>query len=198
MTIALASKCVGGACLYADRLIVGASYSEQCKIWYRNLQSGTSVALAVATSDFDAANGFAEQVLDGLTTTAGLDTVEKIRNHVESHLLTWSEPYRLGDLPLESYFLMATAASGDVYLHFIQPRHTILPIPHARAVGLGEPVAKPLVDGLLPATLLTSPQVALLRLAYIAKRAKEQAIGRSGSNAIFIPKTDPLPHAIMA
>lgn len=177
--------------MYADRLIFGASISEQCKIWYRDLSS-SAVALAVATSDFDAANGFAEQVLRGLSADSTLDTIEKIRNHVESHLLTWSEPYHQGDLPLESYFLMATAVSGDVHLHYIQPRHTILAIPHARAVGSGEAVAKPLLDGLLPESILASPQVTLLRMAYVAKRAKDQAVGQSGSNAIFIPATGPI------
>jgi hypothetical protein len=191
MTIALASKCEGGAFVYADRLISGASLSEQCKIWYRDLPS-SAMALAVATSDFDAANSFAERVLDGLSADATLDTIVKIKNHVESHLLTWSEPYHPDDLPLDSYFLMATAVSGAVHLHFIQPRHTIVPIPHARAVGSGEYVAKPILDGMLPESILSSPQVTLLRMAYVAKRAKEQATGQSGSNAVFVPTTGPI------
>jgi len=187
MTVAFASKCEGGACLYADRIIIGTngSISEACKIWHRNLTNNRAIALATATSDFDAAQTLAERILDGVAST-NFNTIEEIRNYVEGHLLTWSEPYHSGELALESFFLMATAVAGAVHLHFLQPRHTIVPVPHARVIGIGEPVAKPIVDGLLPENVFVSPQVTLLRLAYAAKRAKEQAVGRGGSNAILI------------
>jgi len=193
MTVALASKCEGGACLYADRIIIGTngSMSEACKVWHRNLTNDRAIALATATSDFDAAQALAERILDGVAST-NFDTIEEIRNYVEGHLLTWSEPYHSGELALESVFLMATAVAGAVHLHFLQPRHTIVPVPHARVIGSGEPVAKPIVDGLLPEHVPVSPQVTLLRLAYAAKRAKEQAVGRGGSNAIFVPVSGPI------
>jgi hypothetical protein len=187
MTVALASKCEGGVCLYADRIILGTngSISEVCKMWHRELTSNRAIAVVTATSDFDAAQTLAKRIVDGVAATT-FNTIEEITNHVEGHLLAWSEPYHVGELALESYFLMATAVSGTVHLHFLQPRHTIVSVPHAKVIGIGEPVAQPIVDGLLLENVLVSPQVTLLRLAYAAKRAKERVVGRGGSNAVVL------------
>lgn len=189
MTAVTGLKCEGGVWLYADRNIVAGDLSrtEGCKIYSRDLPFG-SVALANATDDAIAGEGLAGRILDDLANPRAVE-LRKVAERVRRQMQNWSKAYRK-EPSLQS--LMEFSHSGETYLYLLQTPNSVIPVKHVYSIGGGARVIEPLLKTVTPEDLLFAPRVALMHLAYVTRRAKDQealvggAGGWIGSDAVYI------------
>ncbi|MGC2828957.1 MAG: hypothetical protein WB994_04905, partial [Candidatus Acidiferrum sp.] len=75
-----------------------------------------------------------------------------------------------------------------VNLYLLQPRNKVLLIPQRHVNGVGATATEQLLEQLLPDGHYFLPEATLIRLAYLARQAKDRMtyVG-GGSNAIYIP-----------
>ena len=194
MTIAIASKCIGGTVMIADKEITLADGSKTIgdKIYSRDFKFGT-VTLASATEDGLAAESLAENIfahLGNLTTTHG--TVSGVVEMVRDEMQRWHGAYTAGTTPALSY-LLVISAFGNQELYVIEPPRTVLS-KHAYAIGSGARVAQPILDRLIPGGDVPAqgaafqPRTSMMFLAYMAKRAAtETAMVGGGFDGLFMP-----------
>jgi hypothetical protein len=188
MTVAIAVKSTGGAVLYADRNQIGTdgAKSQVCKIHWRDFASG-SIALVNATSDAEAAQTFATEILDSVGKKKPKQ-INDVLTLIRKHLRDWSEAYKHEKEDLNVHDLMACSHGGSAGLYVLRPPNTILPVVHKHSIGTGAHIVDPMLDALLGENWQVSNKQALLYLSYMVKHAKDQeAFVGGGSNAVFIP-----------
>jgi len=191
MTIAIAARCQSGVLLYADKKIVASdgATTEGCKIYKTSLTDDGFLALASATADAIAAEALARRILDDAKMITTPIALEAMMRQVEQSLTEWCQPYAANELP-SIQFLMAIRVTGQAALFLIEPRNKIIPIPLKRSIGAGGRIVDAMIDAVFPDDLIFVPKVALLNMAYLARRAKDEELnvgGGSKSNAIYVP-----------
>jgi len=187
MTIAIGAEFDGGTVVCADTKIVATdgATSSGSKVSLSVTPKRMAFAIASAADDAHAAS-----MLAGDMTSAACDSEHgrDLQNKLKETMTTWYSAYGAMKPPA-LHFLLSCGGRQTSNLYFCEPPNTVLRASHVMAIGQGARPIETLMNALFWPIPKFGVKSALLRLAYLMYRAKNEEGSACGGNTTTVVVT---------